>query len=287
MDFWRFLTMVTGIVFLSGTLIAITAITESVGWLIALVALGVIFMPKSIKRAITDLIQALADSIRKKGAEPYLATLERLERRLSQADREKIRTELPSGTVTILFSDIEGFTSYIEKGDDYAYEILQAHRQIIRDQLKRHGGTEIKTYGDGFMVAFPSARRAVLCAADIQDAFARYNETNREKIKVRIGINTGEPIKEGEDFIGRTVNLASRIVDQAKGGQIYVSDVVKNLAGEIKGFQYIDKGQHQLKGFSEKQHLYEVARVEALAYPLDSEVEQRLEKLEKRLKGSP
>ncbi len=105
------------------------------------------------------------------------------------------------------------------------------------------------------MIAFPSARKAVLCAADIQDALARYNETNREKIKVRIGINSGEPIKEGEDFIGRTVNLASRIVDQAKGGQIYVSDVVKNLAGEIKGLQYIDKGQHDLKGFTEPQRL--------------------------------
>jgi len=282
MNFWQFLTVLV----LAGTLIAITAITESVGWLIALVALGVIFTPKSIKRAITDLIQALADSIRKKGAAPYLESLERLERRLSQADREKIKTELPSGTVTILFSDIEGFTSYIEKGDDYAYEILQTHHQIIREQLKRHGGTEIKTYGDGFMVAFPSARRAVLCAADIQNAFARYNETNRDTIKVRIGINSGEPIQEGEDFIGRTVNLASRIVDQARGGQIYVSDVVKNLAGEIKGLQYIDKGPHSLKGFSEKQRLYEVARIEALAYPLDSEVEQRLEKLEKKLKGS-
>lgn len=286
MDFWRFLTIVIGIIFASGTLITITAITGSVAWLIALVALGVIFIPKSIRHAITDLIQALADSIRKKGAAPYLETLERLERRLSQADREKIKAELPSGTVTILFSDIEGFTSYVERGDDYAYEIVQTHRQIIREQLKRHGGTEIKTYGDGFMVAFPSARKAVLCAADIQDAFARYNETHKDKILVRIGINSGEPIKEGEDFIGRTVNLASRIVEQARGGQIYVSDVVKNLAGEIKGLQYIDKGQHALKGFSEKQRLYEVARIEALAYPLDSEVEQRLEKLEKKLKGS-
>lgn len=162
---------------------------------------------------------------------------------------------------------------------------MQTHRQIIREQLKRHGGTEIKTYGDGFMVAFPGARKAVLCAADIQDAFARYSENHNDKIKVRIGINSGEPIQEGDDFIGRTVNLASRIVDQARGGQIYVSDVVKNLAGEIKGLQYIDKGTHSLKGFSEKQCIYEVARIEALAHPLDSEVEQRLEKLEKRLKG--
>ncbi len=125
MDNWRFWVMAL----IAGTLIAIVAIVgEDALVPLFVLAFLLILISKSIRLAIVDLIQALADSIRKKGAAPYLETLERLERRLSQADREKIKTELPSGTVTILFSDIEGFTSYMAKGDDYAYEILQKHR---------------------------------------------------------------------------------------------------------------------------------------------------------------
>lgn len=209
-----------------------------------------------------------------------------LQRLISLEEREKIRKQaLPEGTVTILFSDIEGFTSYVEKyGDEAAYELVRRYSRIIREQIKFSGGTEIKTYGDGFMIAFSSARKAVLCAAEIQKALAEHNIKTGDELRVRIGINSGEPIKEGEDFIGQTVNLAARIAAEANGGQIYVSEVVKNLAGTIKELQYIDRGEHALKGFSERQRIYEITGIKALRSAEAVALDEKLEDLEKEVK---
>ena len=210
-----------------------------------------------------------------------------LQRLLSLEEREKIRRQaLPEGTVTILFSDIEGFASYTDRyGDEAAYELAQRCRQVVREQIKPFGGTEIKSYGDGFMIAFSSARKAVLCAVEIQKALAGHDRKTDDEIRVRIGINSGEPIKEGEDFIGQTVNLAARIAAEAKGGQIYVSEVVKNLAGTMKELQYIDRGDHSLKGFSERQRIYEVTGIRALRSAEAAALDERLEDLEKEVKG--
>jgi class 3 adenylate cyclase len=168
----------------------------------------------------------------------------------------KRRVPLSEGTVTILFSDIEDFSRFTEHSDEVALGILQLHNRIIRDQLIRFDGVEVKSWGDGFMVAFSSARKALLCAVEIQEAFRAYNTSHDEPIRVRIGINSGEPIKEGDDFIGRAVNLAARIADYGRGGKIWVSDTVRNLVGTVQGFQFIDRGRRKLQGFSEPQQLY-------------------------------
>lgn len=177
-----------------------------------------------------------------------------------------------AGTVTILFSDIEGFTDYTGRvGDEAAYRIVQAHNTIIREELRRYGGAEVKTLGDGFMAAFPSARAAVLCAVQVQKRLAEYNQLHPEaSLRVRLGLHAGEPISSEQDFIGQAVNIAARITGCAQGGQIWISDVVRQLAGHVEGVRFEDRGWKDLKGVSERQHLYEVIWEEgASAQPPD------------------
>ncbi len=141
----------------------------------------------------------------------------------------------PDGTVTILFSDIEGSTEMTERlGDQSWLELLRDHNSVVRKRVAAHEGFEVKSQGDGFMLAFQSARRALACAADIQRAFAQRNESAEESIHVRIGLHAGEAIKEADpdgqaDFYGKNVILAARIAAQAQGGEILVSSLLKEL----------------------------------------------------------
>jgi class 3 adenylate cyclase len=136
----------------------------------------------------------------------------------------------PDGTVTIMFSDIEGSTAMTEElGDQKWMEVLREHNAIIREQVKAHSGYEVKSEGDGFMVAFQSAAKAVDCAAAIQNALAERNANAGEPVKVRMGLHAGEVIKEGEDFFGRNVIMAARVASQAQGGEILTSAVLKAL----------------------------------------------------------
>jgi class 3 adenylate cyclase len=165
----------------------------------------------------------------------------------------------PDGTVTIFFTDIEGSTALAQRlGDKPYHALLTEHNRILREQLARHGGHEVKAVGDGFMVAFASATRALSSAVDIQRAFARHNESTEEPINVRIGLNTGESIEEEGDYFGTAVTLAARIADKAKGGQILVSEVVRTVVGSLAGVEFRDAGRKQLKGIKGRQRLYEV-----------------------------
>jgi class 3 adenylate cyclase len=175
----------------------------------------------------------------------------------------------PDGTVTILFTDIEGSTALAQRlGDQPYHALLAEHNRILREQVARHGGHEVKSTGDGFMVAFASAARALSCAVDIQKAFAAYNEAaaarpepvegRAEEIRVRIGLNTGESIQEEGDYFGTAVTLAARIADRAKGGQILVSEVVRTVGGSLAGVEFRDAGRKQLKGIKGRQRVYEV-----------------------------
>src|SRR3990172_9579993 len=121
------------------------------------------------------------------------------------------RHAAPDGTVTILFSDIEGSTELTERlGDKRWMELLREHNAVVREKLNAHGGFEGKSEGDGFMLAFQSARRALECAIAIQTAVADRHDSE-ESVRVRIGLHTRDPIKEGDDFFGRHVNLAARV----------------------------------------------------------------------------
>jgi len=163
------------------------------------------------------------------------------------------------GFCTILFTDVEGSTALTERlGDAKAREVLRNHELIVREALRAHGGAEVKAMGDGFMASFSSATRALECAIAMQRAFAAHDDEHPETpIRVRIGLNAGEPIAEDEDLFGTAVILAARIAAQAQGGEILASDVVRQLVAG-KGFLFADRGEVALRGFEDPVRLYEV-----------------------------
>ena len=181
---------------------------------------------------------------------------------------------------TILFTDVEGSTALTQRlGDAKAREVLREHERITRGCLKAHGGSEVKTMGDGFMASFASATRALECAIAIQRAFAERASAHpepvegpppegaassapTETIRVRIGLNAGEPIAEDDpdgrgDLFGTAVIAAARIAAQAKGGEILVSNVVRELVAG-KGFLFSSRGRTALRGFDDPVEVYEV-----------------------------
>ena len=158
----------------------------------------------------------------------------------------------------VLFTDVRGSTGLTERlGDEKAREFLREHERITREALNAHGGSEVKTMGDGFMASFGSAQKALECAISLQQAFAARNESADEPISVRIGLNAGEPIEEDGDLFGATVNLAARIAARAAGGEILVADTVRGLCLG-KGFLFAERDAVALKGFEEPVRLFEV-----------------------------
>jgi class 3 adenylate cyclase len=164
---------------------------------------------------------------------------------------------------TVLFTDVEGSTALTQRlGDARARELLREHERIVREALKSHGGSEVKTMGDGFMASFSSATKALECAIAMQRAFAEHNEVTEEPIRVRIGLNAGEPIAEDDpdgrsDLFGTAVNLAARICAHAEAGQILAPIVVRELTAG-KQFLFADLGETALRGFEDPVRLFEV-----------------------------
>ncbi len=162
-------------------------------------------------------------------------------------------------TLTVLFTDIAGFSDLTSSvGDGEALDALKRHNQIVRAQIQDHGGAEIKYQGDGFMVSFPSARRAVLCAIEIQRKIADHNrEYPGRPLILRMGLNSGDVLRDERDLFGAAVNLAARIAEKAGGNQILMSELVKELAGPYPGFKFKDRGKHRVKGFPGRYRIFE------------------------------
>jgi class 3 adenylate cyclase len=136
------------------------------------------------------------------------------------------------GLQVVLFTDIEGSTRLAELvGDTQSQELRRVHDAITRRALSEYGGVEIKHTGDGFMASFQSVVDALGCSVALQRAFAEHNRTHpATPIRIRAGLNAGEPVAEDADLFGTTVNLAARICDTASPDQILVSNVVRELA---------------------------------------------------------
>ena len=175
--------------------------------------------------------------------------------------REQLKSHAaPDGTVTIMFTDMEGYTeTTMRLGDLKARELVQVHNEIVREQIAAHGGFEVKSQGDSFMVAFAGASRALRCAVAIQRAFDRYcDKRPDEPVRVHIGLHTGEVIRENDDFLGRTVILASRITSAAKGGEIFVSSLLKELTDGTGEFTFEEPREVVLKGLASPHTVYPV-----------------------------
>ena len=178
------------------------------------------------------------------------------------------RSELPRGTVTLLFTDIEGSTNALRAlGSAYA-GALARHHELIRDACARYGGTEVDTQGDSFFVAFGRAHDAVSAAVATQRALLAEQWAAGEPLRVRMGIHTGEPELREDGYVGIDIHLASRICGVAHGGQVLVSRATRDLAGDAPeaGVTYRDLGDHRLKDFELPVRLYQV---EAAGVPVD------------------
>ena len=157
-----------------------------------------------------------------------------------------------SGTVTIVFSDIEDSTRRSEELGDIAWmEVLKVHNAIVRRQVARFRGTEVKSQGDGFMLVFPSARAAVDAMIETQRAlqtWARSQPTNA--VRVRVGMHTGEAIRQNDDLFGRHVNIAARVGNAARGGEILVSSLVREIVDSRGDLRFGEPRTMALKGLT-------------------------------------
>jgi predicted ATPase len=159
-----------------------------------------------------------------------------------------MQPELPTGTVTFLFTDIEGSTRLLQElGDEYA-DVLAEHRRALREAWRQHGGVEVDTQGDAFFVAFARASDAVAAAVDAQGALAD------GPVRVRMGLHTGEPLRVDEGYVGVDVHRAARIAAAGHGGQVLLSQATADIAGtDVR-----DLGLHRLKDLSAPERLFQL-----------------------------
>jgi DNA-binding NarL/FixJ family response regulator/class 3 adenylate cyclase len=167
--------------------------------------------------------------------------------------------ELPSGTVTFLFTDIEGSTSLVERlGDSYG-DVLSDHRRLLRAAAEESGGHEIDARADEFFAAFGSARDAVTAALTAQRALAEHAWPAGIAVGVRMGIHTGEPALGDEGYQGLDVHRGARICSAGHGGQVLLSETTRNLLGSGGAVvSVVDLGEVQLKGLSKPERIYQV-----------------------------
>jgi adenylate cyclase len=181
----------------------------------------------------------------------------------AEVERPDLARVTPDGRVVILFSDIEESTALNERIGDRAWvKLIGAHDKLVQRLVHRHGGHVVKSQGDGFMIAFSRAEEAVRCAIDLQHALtndakrARHNE-----LRVRIGIHMGRSVRRGDDLFGRNVAMAARVAAQATGGQILVSEPVRDALSECDDICCDEGHDVELKGFSGSYRLFGVDAV--------------------------
>ncbi len=201
--------------------------------------------------------QALAMKVRLQGVGSGLRSIDAVAESVRSEHPDLALVAAPDGGVTIFVSDIEDSTGWNERlGDAQWLEVLREHNAIMRRQIEAHGGFEVKTIGDAFMVVFADPRHAVECAIAIQREFAERNRTVDLPIHIRIGLHCGEAVRDRDDFYGTNVTLAFRIASQGAGGQVLVSEALHDLVGEE--FK-VDAGREmELKGLSGTQRLFAV-----------------------------
>lgn len=183
-------------------------------------------------------------------------SLEQLEQKVRQERPDLSESLSADGTVTIVFTDIVDSTVLTTRLGDHAWlDVVRKHNQVIRDTAAAHGGTVVETQGDGSMLAFSSARRAVSCARAIQEAIDDAFADASPPLHVRIGIHTGDALHEADHFYGTAVHYAARVASNALGGEVLVSNLVRELvAGSEVGFR--ESREVELKGLEGSHRLF-------------------------------
>jgi adenylate cyclase len=176
----------------------------------------------------------------------------------AQVERPDLARLTADGDVVVAFSDIEDSTLRNESlGDREWLRILERHNRLIQKLVDDHGGHVIKSQGDGFMIAFADAEKAVLCGVGVQQALN--DDADRwEGIRVRIGMHLGPSVRRGDDLFGRNVALAARITGQADGGEILVSEPVRKAVDGVPEIDFGAPRDVELKGFQGSHSLYPV-----------------------------
>jgi predicted ATPase/class 3 adenylate cyclase len=178
------------------------------------------------------------------------------------------RPDLPTGTATFLFTDIQGSTPLVQKlGIERWKVILDTHYEILREHFQAHDGREVNTEGDAFFVAFPQANQAVAACAAGQRAMYRHDWPEDAVIRVRMGLHTGEAAMVGGDYMGLDIHRAARIASAAHGGQVVLSDTTRALveASLPQGVDLIDLGQHRLKDLARPERIWQL-RMDGLPF---------------------
>src|SRR5947209_2672172 len=178
----------------------------------------------------------------------------------AEVERPDLARVTPDGRVVILFSDIEESTALNERIGDRAWvKLISSHDKLVSGLVRQRSGHVVKSQGDGFMIAFSRAEQAVRCGIDVQDALHREaNRKRHEEIRVRIGIHMGRSVRRGDDLFGRNVAMAARVAAHAAGGQILVSEPVRDAVRDSDGIQFDDGREVELKGFSGSYRLFAV-----------------------------
>ena len=161
----------------------------------------------------------------------------------------------------IVFTDIVGYSAFSEQNEALAMRLLDTHNSLVRSVMERHGGREVKTMGDSFLVEFPSALEAVRFAIEAQDEFTRSARDGRsdETISVRIGVHVGDVINRDGDLFGDAVNIASRIVEVAQGGEVCISGDVYDQVHNKVSVRFEKLPPRMLRGIGSGVDLYRLA----------------------------
>ncbi|HEX5469197.1 MAG TPA: tetratricopeptide repeat protein [Gaiellaceae bacterium] len=189
--------------------------------------------------------------------------------------------ELPSGTITLLFTDIEGSTVLAERAGDAWPDLLAEHNRILREAFAAHEGVELGTEGDAFFVGFTAAGSAAAAAADAQRALAAHAWPEGEVVRVRMGLHTGEPTPTDDGYVGLDMHRAARVAAAAHGAQVLLSQATRDLVPEgLDGLTFRDLGNHRLKDLSGPQRLHQLC-IEGLAadFPPPRTIEGRVTNL--------
>jgi class 3 adenylate cyclase len=168
--------------------------------------------------------------------------------------------DLPSGTVTFLFTDIEGSTQLVSSlGDSYG-PVLEAHADLIRKAIADHAGTEVSTEGDAFFAVFRSAPEAVGAAADAQRALATHPWPGGASVRVRMGLHTGTGLLGGDSYVGIDVHRAARIAAAGYGGQVLLSETTRALVEQAlpEGLAVRDLAEHRLKDLPAPERIWQL-----------------------------